>query len=98
MLVNLLGLETLTKSFGLLILFQGIAAIVGAPLAGYIADATGSVDKSFLVAGVLIVLSGLVMFPIKCLQIGQAGERPNMVPYAATPLPIQKTLKLQSSV
>lgn len=33
-LVDLLGLEKLTSSFGLLLLFQGIATIVGPPLAG----------------------------------------------------------------
>ena len=34
LLVELLGIEMLTKSFGILILFQGIATMVGAPLAG----------------------------------------------------------------
>lgn len=34
LLVELLGLEMLTKSFGILILFQGIATMVGAPVAG----------------------------------------------------------------
>jgi len=32
--VDLLGLEKLTNAFGLLLLFQGVAATVGAPLAG----------------------------------------------------------------
>ena len=34
LLVELLGIDVLTKSFGILILFQGIATMVGAPLAG----------------------------------------------------------------
>jgi MCP family monocarboxylic acid transporter-like MFS transporter 14 len=33
-LVDLLGLERLTSSFGLLLLFQGIATVVGPPLCG----------------------------------------------------------------
>lgn len=33
-LVDLLGLEKLTNAFGLLLLFQGIASFIGAPLAG----------------------------------------------------------------
>lgn len=33
-LVDLLGLEYLTKSFGLLLLFQGAATFVGPPFAG----------------------------------------------------------------
>ena len=33
-LVELLGIEQLTRSFGLLLLFQGLASIIGPPLAG----------------------------------------------------------------
>lgn len=32
--VELMGLEKLTNAFGLLMMFQGIAAIVGVPIAG----------------------------------------------------------------
>lgn len=32
--VDLIGLEKLTNGFGLIILFQGVAAIIGAPTAG----------------------------------------------------------------
>lgn len=32
--VDLLGLEKLTNAFGMLMMFQGVAAIIGAPLAG----------------------------------------------------------------
>jgi hypothetical protein len=32
--VDLIGLEKLTNAFGLLLLFQGIAAAIGSPLAG----------------------------------------------------------------
>lgn len=34
LLVDLLGIEMLTKSFGILILFQGVATMAGAPVAG----------------------------------------------------------------
>jgi len=33
-LVDLLGLDKLTNAFGLLLLFQGIASLVGPPIAG----------------------------------------------------------------
>lgn len=33
-LVDLLGLEMLTNSFGLLLMFQGIATLIGPPIAG----------------------------------------------------------------
>lgn len=35
-LVDLLGLDKLTNAFGLLLLFQGIASLVGPPIAGKI--------------------------------------------------------------
>ena len=34
LLVELLGLEKLTNAFGLLLLFQGFAALFGSPIAG----------------------------------------------------------------
>ena len=33
-LVDLLGLDKLTNAFGLLLLFQGVASVVGAPIVG----------------------------------------------------------------
>lgn len=33
-LVDLLGIEKLTNAFGLLLLFQGIASLIGPPFAG----------------------------------------------------------------
>ena len=33
-LVDLLGLESLTNAFGLTLLFQGVAGIIGPPIAG----------------------------------------------------------------
>ena len=36
-LVDLLGLEVLTSSFGLTLLFTGVAAVVGPPVAGTMA-------------------------------------------------------------
>ncbi|XP_005109624.2 uncharacterized protein LOC101862144 isoform X3 [Aplysia californica] len=97
LLVELLGLETLTKSFGLLILFQGVAAFIGAPIAGKVIDVTGSVDNSLYLAGGLIVLSGLLMFPIRFLQKSQKGDKKMTVPFLSTALPIRQTLRIESS-
>lgn len=33
-IVELLGLDKLTNAFGLLLLFQGLASIIGSPVAG----------------------------------------------------------------
>lgn len=62
--VDLMGLEKLTNAFGILMLFQGAAAVIGAPIAGYFMDLTGSYDASFWLAGILITISGLLCFPL----------------------------------
>lgn len=67
-LVDLLGLEKLTNAFGLLLLFQGIASLVGPPLAGLLYDLTATYVPAFLMAGIMIALSGVVLFAIPPLQ------------------------------
>ncbi|XP_054716114.1 monocarboxylate transporter 12-like [Uloborus diversus] len=67
-IVDLLGLEKLTNAFGLLLLFQGIASIIGAPVAGMFYDATGSYDASFYISGSLILLSGILGLPLSKLS------------------------------
>ncbi|CRK86208.1 CLUMA_CG000154, isoform B [Clunio marinus] len=61
-LVDLLGLEKLTNAFGLLILFRGVAAIIGTPFAGALFTLTGTYDLPFFVAGGLFGLSALSSF------------------------------------
>ncbi|XP_043278418.1 uncharacterized protein [Venturia canescens] len=63
--VDLMGLEKLTNAFGLLLLFQGLAAAVGAPLAGAFMDVTGNYDASFYISGALILLSAIICYPLK---------------------------------
>ncbi|XP_030244994.1 monocarboxylate transporter 12 [Drosophila navojoa] len=67
-LVDLLGLEKLTNAFGLLLLFQGIASFIGPPIGGWMYDITESYSPAFLMAGIMIAISGLVMFAIPPLQ------------------------------
>jgi len=68
LIVELLGLNKLTNAFGLLCLFQGMAAFVGSPLAGFLRDATGTYAVSFYVAGFLILLSGVMCYPIHIIN------------------------------
>ncbi|XP_055837911.1 uncharacterized protein LOC129906263 [Episyrphus balteatus] len=62
--VELMGLEKLTNAFGFLMLFQGLAAAMGAPIAGVLFDLTGSYDVSFYFAGSLITLSAFLCYPL----------------------------------
>ncbi|KAK7499882.1 hypothetical protein BaRGS_00008973 [Batillaria attramentaria] len=93
LLVELLGLDLLTKSFGILILFQGIATMVGAPIAGRLLDTTGSVKGCFIMAGVLLMVSGLLGLPLKCLKKRQTKDIPPLLPEE---MPITETLKIEN--
>lgn len=61
---ELLGVEKLTNAFGLLLLFQGVASILGAPLAGIFYDLTGSYNAPFYIAGSVITMSGIICMPL----------------------------------
>lgn len=61
-LVNLLGMDKLTNAYGIVMLAEGVANVVGPPLAGWLSDVTGDYDMTFLLAGAVILLSGLMLF------------------------------------
>lgn len=66
--VELLGIDKLTNSFGLLILCQGLSTFIGSPIAGALFDATGNYLASFYLAGAVILLSGLICLPLRRLS------------------------------
>merc|ERR1719193_1470516 len=68
LLVDLLGLEKLTNSFGILLLFQGVATLGGPPLAGSLYDITNSYTIPFIVVGSCLAVSGVMLFPIPSIQ------------------------------
>ncbi|KAJ8918197.1 hypothetical protein NQ315_014064 [Exocentrus adspersus] len=79
-LVDLLGLEKLTNAFGLLLLFQGIASLIGPPIAGSLYDITESYNPGFCLAGVAIGVSGLILFAIPPIQKQQAKRSQRNAP------------------
>jgi len=50
-LVDLLGLENMSTSFGLISCFRGAASIIDPPIAGAIYDMSGSFSTCFIAAG-----------------------------------------------
>jgi MFS transporter, MCT family, solute carrier family 16 (monocarboxylic acid transporters), member 14 len=72
--VELLGLDKLTNAFGILLLFQGIAAVIGSPLAGFLYDVTGNYTLPFVVAGGLITFSAILTYPLKIVKNWQQSK------------------------
>ncbi|TMS37058.1 hypothetical protein L596_004075 [Steinernema carpocapsae] len=73
--VELLGLEKLTNAYGILLLFMGIAALVGPPFAAFLSDVTGNYDLSFYVMGTLMTLSGLISLPLRRINVRETAKR-----------------------
>jgi len=76
-LVDLLGLDKLTNAFGLLLMFQGIASVMGPPVIGALFDSIGDYDAGFYFAGSMIFLSGAMLFAIPLLQKRLENKRPS---------------------
>lgn len=61
-LVQLIPLEKFTTAYGLILLCQGIGNLLGPPLGGLLTDITQTWDLSFYMAGVGIVMSGVLVW------------------------------------
>uniref|UniRef100_A0A8D9BUH3 Monocarboxylate transporter 12 n=1 Tax=Cacopsylla melanoneura TaxID=428564 RepID=A0A8D9BUH3_9HEMI len=79
-IVDLVGLEKLTNAFGLLLLFQGVAAAIGAPLAGVFMDMTGNYDTSFYLSGGMILISGIMCYPLAAIKRWEQSKAKSQMP------------------
>ncbi|CAH1712499.1 uncharacterized protein LOC114123947 isoform X2 [Aphis gossypii] len=68
MIVELTGLELLTNAFGVLLMFQGVAAAVGSPLLGLFKDWTGTYDVSFYLSGIILTASAVICYPLRRIK------------------------------
>ncbi|KAL0276710.1 UNVERIFIED_CONTAM: hypothetical protein PYX00_004222 [Menopon gallinae] len=75
-LVKLVGLESLTNAFGILLLFLGLSTIAGIPLAGYIKQLTGTYDYVFYYSSGIIALSALIVTPLVFRRRSQRDQQP----------------------
>ncbi|XP_045207943.2 monocarboxylate transporter 3-like [Mercenaria mercenaria] len=66
-MAELLGIEKLTSSFGLVTMCQGLSAFIGAPIAGALSDEAGDYEGAFYLAGAAIALSGAICFPLRAV-------------------------------
>ncbi|KAH8348274.1 hypothetical protein KR084_005958 [Drosophila pseudotakahashii] len=81
--VELIGLEKLTNAYGFLMLFQGLAATVGSPIAGVLYDMTGSYNAAFYFAGSLILLSAFLCYPLTWVSKWEQQRNEKLTPLPA---------------
>nr|CAD7596825.1 unnamed protein product [Timema genevievae] len=67
-LVELISLDRFTNAYGLLLLVQGIANLIGPPLAGWLYDISGDYDMSFYLSGLFIVLCGALLIILPAMK------------------------------
>lgn len=59
--VDVLGVEKMTSSFGLLLGFQGIGSLIGPTISGLFRDVFGTFDEAFYFGAIGIFLGGVVL-------------------------------------
>ncbi|XP_037781174.1 uncharacterized protein LOC119577689 [Penaeus monodon] len=91
-LVELISLESFSKAYGLLLLIQGVANLIGPPLVGFIADTTGDYTMPFVISGIFIIHCGLILNLIPLIQRCRGNYRSSSTPSLAdTPKNVSPT-------
>ncbi|RUS70218.1 hypothetical protein EGW08_022020 [Elysia chlorotica] len=67
-MVDLKGLDAVGESYGMLLMFMGISNLMGAPVGGILYDFCGSFSPPFVLHGLFLVASGLIVLPLLCRQ------------------------------
>ncbi|KAL5019056.1 hypothetical protein ScPMuIL_004778 [Solemya velum] len=77
-LVEFLSIDKLTNAYGLTMLMQGLANLLGPPVAGWLYDKTLTYDATFYSGGAFIMLSGLLMVlvPMRHCALNVCSTRP----------------------
>ncbi|CAJ0944946.1 unnamed protein product, partial [Mesorhabditis belari] len=60
-LVDLVGIEKLTNSFGIILTFKAIGTMIGPSIAGWLADYFGSYHPSYIFSGISLSIAGLLL-------------------------------------
>ncbi|KPI94056.1 PREDICTED: monocarboxylate transporter 3 [Papilio xuthus] len=64
LVVEYIGLEQLTNCFGLFLLFQGLGALLSAPIGGILRDMTDGFEASFYASGAFLLFSAMMCYPV----------------------------------
>ncbi|ESN93716.1 hypothetical protein HELRODRAFT_88175 [Helobdella robusta] len=67
-IVEYVGMESLSNAFGITSLAEGTAILLGPPCGGYLFDLNGNYILTFTCAGLIIMLSGTVLLFVPCFN------------------------------
>ncbi|KAF5273452.1 hypothetical protein FQA39_LY07469 [Lamprigera yunnana] len=68
-IVESVGLQKMTNAFGICVVFQGIACLIGLPLSGYLKTVAGSYNASFYFAGGVTLISAILLILAKRMRL-----------------------------
>ena len=63
--MDLLGIDSLTSTFGLLVLFRGIASVLGPPLGGLVYESTNQGTLQTLLVNIIIGVNIMILLDIR---------------------------------
>ncbi|XP_019617085.1 PREDICTED: monocarboxylate transporter 9-like [Branchiostoma belcheri] len=66
--VDLFGVEELPTLYGFEMLMEGATGLIAGPIAGALYDVSGTYDWGFGLAGLALIVGGLVLFFVPCLE------------------------------
>ncbi|XP_071174840.1 monocarboxylate transporter 9-like [Mytilus edulis] len=73
-MVELMGIEKLSSSFGLVVLCQGLSSFLGPPVTGSFADKSGDYSITFYMAGVSLALAGIICIPLRRISAWEKNK------------------------
>ncbi|GFN81783.1 monocarboxylate transporter [Plakobranchus ocellatus] len=66
--VDIVGVSLVGQAYGVVLLFSGIPGALGPPLAGLVYDWTGNFTAAFVLHGMFVLISALVLLPVVLLK------------------------------
>lgn len=73
--VELIGVEKLNNAFGIMMVFMGIGATTGGPIAGFIKEFWGSFDYAFYLMGGIFAFSGIMTIRLSQMKAWEDARK-----------------------
>ena len=75
--VELFGIEFITDGMGISQMCQGVAAIIGPPIGGFLYQATGSYQATFVMSGFAMITAGMLEGSLPSLAMWENTKKNN---------------------